>query len=418
MNRLLGLIALPFALLITTPNRSNADWGSPQCCHAYTWFQCRALHCWGWLHTDGPLYNYGPYDTSGPGYLPMFVPNPWCGSYIPAYPSSYYFNGGNAGYGGSAGNAPMPGGNMPGCAAVPSQPAAGLAASTTPASRPAPAVSPFQQVLDGGAFRQLAYSFDAEDESSGLMLVQAVLPPLTDSPPPKLAAPGTTPTPAPGGPALPAPEKIASPSGAGPSGIATYIPSTNPVPGWSGMGGGPVIAPGGLAVDFSGAGPAGIGNYTAAGQYGGYPEDPGSYNNFLAPGTPAAYAGYNMAYVGGYPYSGYNGYYNADYHTPSPYPVQDVGHPCGPYYNGTYYHFARAYGSFVNPYYNNNLVQHRYASDYYERMFGFPGEWKPGVNYLKPFLQQFYEGMPPAYLQGSGLQVTPTPPPTMSKMDR
>ena len=351
----------------------------------------------------------------------MFVPNPWCGSYIPAYPSSYYFNGGNIGYSGYTGIAPNPGNNMPGCAAVPSQPAAVLAA---PASRPAPAVSQFQQVLNGGTFRQLSYSFDAEDESSGLMLVQTTLPPLSDSiPAPKQTAPApgiTVPAPAMGGMSPPAPEKIPSPSGAAPSGVATYIPSANPAPGWSGVGGGPVVAPSGLAVDFSGGngmgGPAGIGNYTMAGQYGGYPEDPGSYNSFMAPGTVAAYAGYNMPYVGGYPFAGFNGYYNWNYHTPSPYPVQDVGHPCGPYYNGVYYHFAREYGSHVNPYYNNNLIQHRYPSDYYERMFGFPGEWKPGVNYLKPFLQQFYEGMPPAYLQGSGLQVTPTPPPTMPKV--
>jgi len=37
------------------------------------------------IHFHGPLYNYGPYYTGGPGYMYLNVPNPHCGSYIPAY---------------------------------------------------------------------------------------------------------------------------------------------------------------------------------------------------------------------------------------------------------------------------------------------------------------------------------------------
>ena len=63
-----------------------------------------AFNKMSWIHSQGPLYSYGPY--YGPGYVNMHIPLPYYGSYSPADPNLW-----NGGYGvyGSALPAPAAG---------------------------------------------------------------------------------------------------------------------------------------------------------------------------------------------------------------------------------------------------------------------------------------------------------------------
>ena len=88
MKRLFWVSALSLALCTATPNTSQAFWNSPQCNQGFGWLQGKALNFMSFTHYHGPLYSYGPYNV--PGYAYMYVPQPYCGSYLPAYPASYY----------------------------------------------------------------------------------------------------------------------------------------------------------------------------------------------------------------------------------------------------------------------------------------------------------------------------------------
>mgnify|MGYP007071089414 CR=1 FL=1 len=142
MKKLLlgSLLALSvFALL---PERSFA-WGTsnPYSQHGYGFLGSLAMNHMTWIHSDGPLFNYGPY--YGQGHVNMHIPQPRHGSYYPAdmslYGAAYSgYSGYGAGYGappqGYAGGQPT---NMP-AAATPSTipPAAAVpTAPTTPVSR-------------------------------------------------------------------------------------------------------------------------------------------------------------------------------------------------------------------------------------------------------------------------------------------
>lgn len=94
MNKLFLASALAITFLAASPREANAFWNSPQCCAGMGWLQCKALNCMPWLQYNGPLYNYGPY-YGGYGYEDLFVRNPYCGAYVPAYPSTYYYQYGN-----------------------------------------------------------------------------------------------------------------------------------------------------------------------------------------------------------------------------------------------------------------------------------------------------------------------------------
>lgn len=88
MKKILSAAAFALTLLALSPSQSRAEWNKPQQRHGFGWWPSLALNTTPWIHFHGPLYNYGPY--TGPGHVPMAVKNPWSGSYMPAYPQSYY----------------------------------------------------------------------------------------------------------------------------------------------------------------------------------------------------------------------------------------------------------------------------------------------------------------------------------------
>lgn len=87
MKRLLSAAAIAVAALVARPGEAQAYWGSPQCWQGFPWLQGKALNCMPWIHYNGPLFSYGPYNV--PGYVDMYVKNPHCGAYIPAYAPGY-----------------------------------------------------------------------------------------------------------------------------------------------------------------------------------------------------------------------------------------------------------------------------------------------------------------------------------------
>jgi hypothetical protein len=77
---LLAVLAIP-----VLPERSFA-WGKdPYNSYGMTWLESWALRRKMWIHNDGPLFSYGPYNT--PGYVNMHIPQPYHGSYTPADPT-------------------------------------------------------------------------------------------------------------------------------------------------------------------------------------------------------------------------------------------------------------------------------------------------------------------------------------------
>lgn len=101
---LAGLLA--GAVVAALPGRSEAHGRSPYNQHGYNWLGSFAFRRMAWIHMDGPLYSYGPYNT--PGYLVMHVPQPYHGTYSPADPNLW-----NMGYGARGPNVPAPAAGYP-----------------------------------------------------------------------------------------------------------------------------------------------------------------------------------------------------------------------------------------------------------------------------------------------------------------
>jgi hypothetical protein len=80
---LAGVLAL--AAMTALPERSHA-WGKdPYNAHGYGWLGSWAFRSHSWIHMNGPLFNYGPYNTGG--LVVMHIPQPYHGSYTPADPT-------------------------------------------------------------------------------------------------------------------------------------------------------------------------------------------------------------------------------------------------------------------------------------------------------------------------------------------
>ena len=82
MRKILLAGVLAVAAISALPERSHA-WGrDPYNGHGLTWLGSWAYRTGSFLHNDGPLYSYGPYNL--PGYVTMHIPQPYVGSYTPA----------------------------------------------------------------------------------------------------------------------------------------------------------------------------------------------------------------------------------------------------------------------------------------------------------------------------------------------
>jgi hypothetical protein len=118
MRKILLAGVLAALAMVALPDRSFA-WGkSPYNSHGYGWLGSMAFRWHSWIHMDGPLYNYGPYNT--PGLVVMHIPQPYHGSYTPADPTLW--NRGYAPYGPVAG---YPAYGVPGYLPANMQPAPG-----------------------------------------------------------------------------------------------------------------------------------------------------------------------------------------------------------------------------------------------------------------------------------------------------
>jgi len=89
---LAGLLAV--AGLAGLPAAATAADNHPYSAHGFGWFHAKVFNQMPWIHSNGPLYNYGPY-IPGPGYTTMHIPEPYHGSYVPA---NYGLYGPGAGY--------------------------------------------------------------------------------------------------------------------------------------------------------------------------------------------------------------------------------------------------------------------------------------------------------------------------------
>jgi hypothetical protein len=131
MRKFFLAVLLAAAAVAVMPDRSSA-WGrDPYWNSGFGTLGGMAFNHMRWIHSQGPLYNYGPY--YGPGHVDMHIPKPWHGSYMPANP--YLWNqGGYAGAPMAAAPAPAiqaaPQGNCNNCASKPA------AAPAVPAARP------------------------------------------------------------------------------------------------------------------------------------------------------------------------------------------------------------------------------------------------------------------------------------------
>lgn len=97
MKRLFLAGILAMASLAVLPESGMAQANHPYSNHGYGWFNGKVFRHMLWIHSNGPLYNYGPYIPGQPGYTTMHVPQPYHGSYIPAN-TSLYNNGAGYGY--------------------------------------------------------------------------------------------------------------------------------------------------------------------------------------------------------------------------------------------------------------------------------------------------------------------------------
>jgi hypothetical protein len=99
MKRFLLAGILAALALVALPDQSHA-WGrNPYNSHGYGWLGSLAFRTKPGIFYDGPLFNYGPYNTQG--HVIMHIPQPYHGSYTPADPTLW-----NRGY---APYAPYPG---------------------------------------------------------------------------------------------------------------------------------------------------------------------------------------------------------------------------------------------------------------------------------------------------------------------
>jgi hypothetical protein len=105
MRKVLLAGALALAAVTALPDRSHA-WGRDAYnSHGYGWLGSFAFRKMQWIHSVGPLYNYGPYDV--PGNVTHSASIPWHGVYIPADPNIGHTYGYTApGYAGAAQGAP------------------------------------------------------------------------------------------------------------------------------------------------------------------------------------------------------------------------------------------------------------------------------------------------------------------------
>jgi hypothetical protein len=104
---LAGLLAVA---AITVLPESSFAWGKdPYNSHGMTWLESWSLRRKMWIHNDGPLFSYGPYNT--PGYVNMHIPQPYHGSYTPADPTLWnrYYAPQYGPYGGYPGYGAAPG---------------------------------------------------------------------------------------------------------------------------------------------------------------------------------------------------------------------------------------------------------------------------------------------------------------------
>src|SRR5262245_64497535 len=85
MKRLLLAATLAAAAIILVPGQSRAVGIHPDCAHGFPWWQAKCLNKFAWIHMNGPLYNYGPYNCSVPGYVwRPYPPAAYHHQYIPA----------------------------------------------------------------------------------------------------------------------------------------------------------------------------------------------------------------------------------------------------------------------------------------------------------------------------------------------
>jgi hypothetical protein len=106
MRKVLLAGVLAAAALAALPERSHA-WGrDPYNGHGMTWLEQFTYRTGAWIHHDGPLYSYGPYNL--PGYVNMHIPQPHHGAYSPADPNLW-----NGGYGNYRSVLPAPAAGYP-----------------------------------------------------------------------------------------------------------------------------------------------------------------------------------------------------------------------------------------------------------------------------------------------------------------
>ena len=85
MKKLLLAGLLAALALVALPNQSFAGNRNPYSLHGMGWLGSLAYRTKPGIFYDGPLYNYGPYNTQG--LVVMHIPQPYHGSYTPADPT-------------------------------------------------------------------------------------------------------------------------------------------------------------------------------------------------------------------------------------------------------------------------------------------------------------------------------------------
>lgn len=140
MRKLLLIAVVALAAVALVPERSQAQgFGFGPGRAPYGFLGRLATSHMMWIHSDGPLYNYGPYHV--PGHVTMHIPKPYFGTYTPG-DYTLWGAGGNAyqGYG-YQGYAPQgygygyPAAGGPQTIAPP--PAVGVPMTSAPAAAPA-----------------------------------------------------------------------------------------------------------------------------------------------------------------------------------------------------------------------------------------------------------------------------------------
>ncbi|MEZ6138937.1 MAG: hypothetical protein R3B84_00055 [Zavarzinella sp.] len=129
---LLGVLGL-----MMSPGQSFAQY--PYQSHGFNFLERLATSKFRWIHMDGPLFNYGPYDA--PGSMRMHIPRPIYGDYSPANQQLW---GPAQGYPGAQQGYP---GMYPGTysgypATTTGQPVIAPAAPAAPGTTPAPTIVP------------------------------------------------------------------------------------------------------------------------------------------------------------------------------------------------------------------------------------------------------------------------------------